>query len=36
LLKYAGDDQWSLEEDMYNPAEFTEMIKGWITAKKGS
>ena len=34
LLKYAGDNQWSWEEDIYNPNEFTDMIKGWLLAKK--
>ena len=36
LLKYAGDNQWSWEEDIYNPNEFTDMIKGWLLAKKGA
>jgi len=36
LLKYAGDDKWSYEEDMYNPLEFGEMIKGWFDAKKAA
>jgi len=34
LLKYAGNDKWSYEEDIYNPLEFGEMIKGWFAAKK--
>ena len=29
LLKYAGDGLWSYEEDIYNPAKFTEMLGGW-------
>ena len=29
LLKYAGDGKWSYEEDVYNPARFQKMIKGW-------
>jgi hypothetical protein len=33
LLKYAGDDRWSYEEDLYNPGEFLEMIKGWKRVK---
>ena len=33
LLKYAGDDHWSYEEDLYHPGEFLEMIKGWTRAK---
>jgi len=36
LLKYAGDDQWSYEEDIYNPLEFGEMIKGWFAARKAA
>ncbi len=34
LLKYAGNMQWSYEEDCYNPARFMEMIKGWEARKK--
>ena len=34
ILHYAGDGQFSYEEDMYNPIEFGEMIKGWLEAKK--
>ena len=34
LLHYAGDGLFSYEEDMYNPVEFGEMIKGWLKAKK--
>ena len=33
LLKYAGDGLWSYEEDVYNPAKFTEMLGGWQTRK---
>jgi hypothetical protein len=36
LLHYAGNGQFSYEEDMYNPAEFGEMIKGWLQAKKAA
>ena len=32
--KYAGNRQWSYEEDVYNPAHFGAMIKGWLDAKK--
>jgi hypothetical protein len=32
LLKYAGNNQWSYEEDMYNPLEFGRMIQGWQAA----
>jgi len=34
LLHYAGNGQFSYEEDMYNPAEFGQMIKGWLRAKR--
>jgi hypothetical protein len=33
LLKYAGDGKWSYEEDIYNPASFAEMIKGYMAVK---
>jgi hypothetical protein len=34
LLKYAGENRWSYEEDMYNPTEFGRMITGWMQAKE--
>ena len=34
LLKYAGDMKWSYEEDIYNPAHFQEMIRGWTARRK--
>jgi hypothetical protein len=34
LLKYAGNLQWSYEEDIYNPAQFRDMIRGWMEKKK--
>jgi hypothetical protein len=34
LLKYAGNNLWSWEEDIYNPLEFGEMIKAWSEAQK--
>jgi len=34
LLKYAGDGQWSYEEDIYNPREFEGMLQRWAGAKK--
>jgi len=33
LLDYAGNDQWSREEDIYNPARFGPMIEQWQAAK---
>ena len=36
VLHYAGDNQWSYEEDAYNPANFGETVKRWIDAKRGS
>ena len=29
VLHYAGDGQWSHEEDVYNPNTFMAMIQGW-------
>lgn len=29
VLHYAGNDQWSREEDVYNPSSFVSMITGW-------
>lgn len=34
LLKYAGNMQWSYEEDIYNPAHFQKMVRGWMDRKK--
>lgn len=34
ILHYAGNMKWSFEEDVYNPAFFGEMIKGWMARKK--
>jgi hypothetical protein len=34
VLHYAGDDQWSYEEDVYNPASFATMVQAWIAAKR--
>lgn len=36
ILKYAGDDQWSYEEDIYNPASFATMLAGWEAARRQS
>ena len=36
LLKYAGDNKWSWEEDIYNPNEFGDMMRGWFHAKKAA
>jgi len=33
-LHYAGDGKFSYEEDIYNPIEFGDMIKGWLNVKK--
>jgi hypothetical protein len=32
LLKYAGDNRWSYEEDTYNPKEAADVIQAWIKA----
>jgi hypothetical protein len=34
LLKYAGNGLWSFEEDIYNPAHFGEMVKGYLERKQ--
>jgi hypothetical protein len=34
LLKYAGDNKWSYEEDIYDPKHFESMIVAWFEAKK--
>ena len=36
ILHYAGNGQFSYEEDMYNPVEFGQMIKGWLAAKRAA
>lgn len=33
LLKYAGDNLWEFEEDIYNPAHFATMISEYEKAK---
>jgi hypothetical protein len=33
LLKYAGNNQWCYEEDIYNPLTFEAMIRGWAEVK---
>jgi len=33
LLKYAGDGQWSYEEDKLDPAEMEAVLTGWYAAK---
>lgn len=30
ILHYAGHGLWSYEEDVYNPAHFKTMIRGWL------
>lgn len=30
LFKYAGNGQFSYEEDVYNPTEFLDMMEGWL------
>jgi hypothetical protein len=34
LLKYAGNQKWRYEEDVYNPAHFQTAIRGWLDRKK--
>jgi hypothetical protein len=34
LLKYAGDGQWSYEEDKLDPGEMQSVLEGWYAAKQ--
>ena len=34
VLHYAGDMQFSYEEDAYNPANFAPMVSAWTAAKR--
>src|SRR5580700_5148805 len=34
VLHYAGNGRFSYEEDVYNPAHFAPVVKGWIDAKR--
>lgn len=34
LLKYAGNNKWSYEEDVYNPTRFQAMIRNWRKTKE--
>ncbi|MEJ5255788.1 MAG: nuclear transport factor 2 family protein [Acidimicrobiales bacterium] len=34
LLKYAGHGKWSYEEDVYNPAHFERMVRGWLETRE--
>ena len=36
VLKYAGDMQFSSEEDAYNPANFAPVVKAWIEAERAA
>jgi hypothetical protein len=36
ILKYAGHGLWQSEEDVYNPAHFGTMLKGWEAAKRAA
>ena len=36
ILQYAGDMQWSSEEDVYNPMNFAPVVKDWISAERSS
>jgi SnoaL-like protein len=36
VLKYAGDMQFSSEEDAYNPANFAPVVKAWIAASRAA
>jgi hypothetical protein len=32
ILEYAGNNQWSYQEDIYNPEEGKQMIQAWLAA----
>jgi hypothetical protein len=34
ILTYAGEMQFSREEDVYNPARFGPVVKAWMDASK--
>lgn len=34
ILTYAGNNQFSCEEDVYNPANFMPVVKAWMAAEK--
>jgi ketosteroid isomerase-like protein len=34
VLHYAGDGMWSYEEDVYNPADFEAMVRGWLDRRR--
>ena len=34
ILHYAGDGMWSYEEDVYNPADFEAMVRGWLDSRR--
>ncbi len=34
LLHYAGNGQFSFEEDLYNPRQFATMMQAWLAAKE--
>ena len=36
VLKYAGNMQFSSEEDAYNPANFAPVVKAWIEAERAA
>ena len=36
LLKYAGNDEWSYEEDIYNVSEFGTMMEGYLEARRAA
>jgi len=34
ILTYAGDMQFSCEEDVYNPATFAPVVQSWMAASR--
>ncbi len=35
VLHYAGNDQWSYEEDAYNPKEAAAVVERWVATGGG-
>jgi len=36
MIDYAGNGQWSREEDIYNPAHFGTLLTDWLAAKEAA
>jgi uncharacterized protein (TIGR02246 family) len=36
MIDFAGNGQWSREEDIYNPAHFGSLLTDWLAAKEAA